>query len=66
MRLRDGKQLSETTLENEMKESSSKDGKQAETPEEKANLEGDYNNVALLLLLYILQGIPLGLSLIHI
>lgn len=62
MRLRDGKQLSETSLENEMKDSSSKDAKRTDTPEEKANLEGDYNNVALLLLLYVLQGIPLGMA----
>ena len=28
----------------------------------RSNLRGDYGNVALLLLLYLLQGIPLGLS----
>jgi PAT family acetyl-CoA transporter-like MFS transporter 1 len=30
---------------------------------EKSNLDGDYHNVALLLLLYLLQGIPQGISL---
>lgn len=30
--------------------------------EEESNLKGDYGNVAILLFLYILQGIPLGIS----
>lgn len=30
--------------------------------EEESNLKGDYRNVAILLFLYILQGIPLGIS----
>lgn len=30
--------------------------------EEPSNLRGDYGNVAILLFLYILQGIPLGIS----
>lgn len=29
---------------------------------EKANLSGDYGNVAILFLLYLLQGIPLGIT----
>jgi len=61
MRLRDGKQVSskeDTTMANTDTEL---DKKKSES-EEKANLEGDYNNVALLLLLYILQGIPLGMA----
>jgi hypothetical protein len=33
-----------------------------EEHEEKSDLRGDYGNVALLLLLYVLQGIPLGIS----
>lgn len=30
--------------------------------EEQSNLKGDYGNVMILLFLYILQGIPLGIS----
>lgn len=30
--------------------------------QEKSNLKGDYLNVAILLFLYMLQGIPLGIS----
>ena len=33
-----------------------------DTDHETSNLEGDYANVLLLLLLYVLQGIPLGLA----
>jgi PAT family acetyl-CoA transporter-like MFS transporter 1 len=33
-----------------------------EVVEEESNLKGDYGNVAILLFLYILQGIPLGIS----
>ena len=33
-----------------------------EEVEEESNLKGDYQNVAILLFLYILQGIPLGIS----
>ena len=65
MRLRDGKKLSGSSLENEMTGSSPKDSNNAldhHNSEEKANLEGDYKNVALLLLLYVLQGIPLGMA----
>ena len=72
MRLRDGKQIHDTT------EKSNKDDILSEnlgniTEEmykressdfvlEPSNLEGDYGNVALLLLLYVLQGIPLGMA----
>ena len=69
MRLRDGKQLSGSKSDSDYIEdvevvaktkSSEMDKKNDD--EEKANLEGDYYNVALLLLLYVLQGIPLGMA----
>lgn len=37
-------------------------GIEEENTEEESNLKGDYGNVAILLFLYILQGIPLGIS----
>lgn len=37
-------------------------GVEEDQVEEAANLKGDYGNVAILLFLYILQGIPLGIS----
>lgn len=35
---------------------------EGQVKEEESNLKGDYGNVAILLFLYILQGIPLGIS----
>lgn len=43
-----------------LSKSSRRDDK--ENIREESNLEGDYKNVALLLLLYLLQGIPQGIS----
>ncbi|KAG4068279.1 hypothetical protein HA402_007799 [Bradysia odoriphaga] len=37
-------------------------GDKVENSKEKFNLKGDYGNIAILLLLYMLQGIPLGIS----
>lgn len=70
MKLRHGKQLSESGSEGDMIDTSEtnfsqKKSKYAEDhndSEEKADLEGDYQNVALLLVLYVLQGIPLGMA----
>jgi MFS transporter, PAT family, solute carrier family 33 (acetyl-CoA transportor), member 1 len=33
-----------------------------ELKSEKSNLTGDYRNVAVLLLLYVMQGIPIGIT----
>lgn len=75
MRLRDGKQLSVEQVDadsdkvvnidvnKKIQKQDSKD-KYADIEMESlvANLEGDYKNVFLLLLLYVLQGIPLGMA----
>ena len=76
MRLRDGKrlkqaeeQLNKSSLENEkipaveMRNKNSAPATNSDIIEPgTSDLKGDYNNVALLLLLYILQGIPLGMA----
>jgi len=72
MRLRDGKQLNTSKSDSDYvddgevitkaKKQTTEMNNKNVNDEEKANLEGDYYNVALLLLLYILQGIPLGMA----
>lgn len=65
MKLRGGKKLSEEEKAfgdlDKMKPDD--DNAKCKSDEDgKSNLEGDYQNVALLLFLYVLQGIPLGMA----
>lgn len=54
----DAKGLSQT---NTLKSTSPSNG-QLDEPTTESNLEGEYLNISLLLLLYVLQGIPLGMA----
>ena len=72
MRLRDGKSLAEPEgeVDEEHKDINEKYGGGLETHDstykdkdmKSHGLQGDYGNVALLFLLYVLQGIPLGMA----
>lgn len=61
MKLRGGKNLNKG---GEAGQDMSNVGKKSDerNEDERSNLEGDYQNVALLFFLYVLQGIPLGMA----
>lgn len=66
MRIRDGKQWNLSSANKKEIEEvlmrSNPNLKKDENNVEQSNLQGDYGNVLLLLLLYVLQGIPLGMA----
>lgn len=49
-------------MESRKKNKSDEKNKTDQLPSEKSNLTGDYKNIAVLLLLYMMQGIPVGIT----
>lgn len=50
------------SLEQNKKRDEDQSGKTVCDDHETSNLSGDYRNIAILLLMYLLQGIPLGIT----